>query len=639
MNISGPLNVNNKNINHFKDNIVENYPISSSTMYSVTNNNPNNSSHGFNINHINYVNNTQKQSYNSKLNASNNMYNMTEKQNYMYKVPQNISRQYDEKGSLNNNRIHKIKENKRKMEPTISINNIPLITPINYNNNNNIPLNLQHDNNNAQFINNQQKPMYYNDRMYNGDNYKNIKYGYDKNLIPNDKKIQIVKDQNKEMIHVTNKHKNENLMIKTGREDILSENMSNIYYNKMSNEQQLYLKEMQNNKNILNLGRNSQDTSENNKMYDTHTKENMQNRIRDVKNVTEKTWPVMIEGTKPMVPNITKTVVTKPGISSDLVKYGQYEKTISEQNNHRVINKTENNEKCFIYEKNISVRGRNELKSDMRTKNSFNKTYVNSVSYTSAKANTGYRQFLKKMEANKTNDVKLKHSISIDLDENSLNLDEGLRTFDSPIVVDKNHMLKKWNGYNWEKLENGYNFFIKARYDNEGNIWLLNNSYEILKLIKNRFKKIGNLANEEIVDIDFDKKNILWAVNRKGELLKWNKIQWKKIKYTRFHRVICIAFDNKGNLWGVNSERVLAIWDVTKNCWNEKKIKGNIKIASIAFDSSGRMWVISITGALLACSCGKWVNFGFMSFDELISIGFKKDNKSNKQLVVCCKND
>ncbi|KAI4837983.1 thioredoxin-like associated protein 2 [Plasmodium brasilianum] len=208
--------------------------------------------------------------------------------------------------------------------------------------------------------------------------------------------------------------------------------------------------------------------------------------------------------------------------------------------------------------------------------------------------------------------------------EDSLNLNNGLKTFENIIVVDRNHVLKIWNGYEWEEMENYFNFFMKARYDNKGNIWCINNSYEILKLMKNRFKNFGNLANEEIIDIAFDRKNILWCINRKGELLKWNKTKWCKIKYRGFHKLSSLSFDNKGDLWAVNSKRALAIWNKNECNWNEIIIKDNLKISCIDFDAKGKIWVISNSGALLTYSCGNWINFGHVCLDKLISIGFKK---------------
>ncbi|CRG97359.1 thioredoxin-like associated protein 2, putative [Plasmodium gallinaceum] len=214
--------------------------------------------------------------------------------------------------------------------------------------------------------------------------------------------------------------------------------------------------------------------------------------------------------------------------------------------------------------------------------------------------------------------------ISLDFNDDSINLNKGLKTFENMIIIDKNNILRKWNGFEWEKIENNFNFFIKARYDNQGNIWCINNSFEVLKLIKNKFKNFGNLANEEIIDIGFDKKNTLWCINRKGELLKWSRTKWNKIKYKGFHKLTCVSFDNKGDLWGINSKRALAVWNKKDKCWNEKLIKDNLKISCIDFDTNDKIWVISNAGALLSYSCGNWMNFGLICLEELISISFKK---------------
>ncbi|CRG99206.1 thioredoxin-like associated protein 2, putative [Plasmodium relictum] len=214
--------------------------------------------------------------------------------------------------------------------------------------------------------------------------------------------------------------------------------------------------------------------------------------------------------------------------------------------------------------------------------------------------------------------------ISLDFNDDSINLNKGLKTFENMIIIDKSNVIRKWNGFEWEKIENNFNFFIKARYDNKGNIWCINNSYEVLKLMKNKFKNFGNLANEEIIDIGFDKKNILWCINRRGELLKWSRTKWNKIKYKGFHKLTCLSFDNKGDLWAVNSKRALAVWNKKDKCWNEKIIKDNLKISCIDFDTNGKIWVISNAGALLSYSCGNWMNFGFICLQKLISISFKK---------------
>ncbi|CAD2099220.1 hypothetical protein YYG_02948 [Plasmodium vinckei petteri] len=218
---------------------------------------------------------------------------------------------------------------------------------------------------------------------------------------------------------------------------------------------------------------------------------------------------------------------------------------------------------------------------------------------------------------------KLECIVSMNFKEDAFDLKNGLKAFKNIIIIDRNNVIKKWNGYEWIKLENDFHFFIKARYDNKGNIWLINNSYEILKLKDNKYKKYGNIANEEIVDIGFDKKNILWCINRKGDLLKWDKTQWKRIKYSGFHKLISLAFDIKGNLWGLNSKRILALWNTKNKCWDEKIINSELKISSMDFDKDGKIWAISNNGALLTYVSNQWINFGYVCLDELISISFK----------------
>ncbi|SCP03973.1 thioredoxin-like associated protein 2, putative [Plasmodium ovale] len=219
---------------------------------------------------------------------------------------------------------------------------------------------------------------------------------------------------------------------------------------------------------------------------------------------------------------------------------------------------------------------------------------------------------------------KVGRIVSMKFNDDLFNLKNGLNVFENIVIVDRNNILKKWNGYEWKKLEESFFFFTKARYDNKGNIWCINNLNQISKLVKKKFKLFHNLSSEEIVDISFDKNNILWCINRKGELLKWNNTQWKNIKYTGFHKLICLSFDTRGDLWAINSKRLLAFWSTEDSCWVEKKIKGDIKISSIDFDKNGRIWAISTSGALLTCSCDQWINFGFVCLEGLISLGFEK---------------
>ncbi|SOV77327.1 thioredoxin-like associated protein 2, putative [Plasmodium sp. gorilla clade G3] len=234
------------------------------------------------------------------------------------------------------------------------------------------------------------------------------------------------------------------------------------------------------------------------------------------------------------------------------------------------------------------------------------------------------------IKKNKTKIVQNKYKnslpsyICLQFNDNSLNLNNGLKIFNDMITVDKNQKMKKWNGYEWDKMEKDFHFLIKARYDNKGNIWCINKSYEILKIMRNKLKNFGHLGKEEIIDIGFDKKNILWCINRKGQLLKWVKTKWNNIQYKGFHKIICFSFDKKGELWAINLKNELAIWNKKNKCWDEKYIKDNLKISCIDFDGDGKLWVVSNSGALLTYSNDQWINFGLVCLDELICISFKK---------------
>ncbi|GAB65554.1 hypothetical protein PCYB_062860 [Plasmodium cynomolgi strain B] len=201
---------------------------------------------------------------------------------------------------------------------------------------------------------------------------------------------------------------------------------------------------------------------------------------------------------------------------------------------------------------------------------------------------------------------------------------KGLRIFEHMIIVDKNSVLRLWNGFEWKRVESYFQFVTTARYDHKGHLWCVNNSYELLKRMKKSFKNFRHLGNEEIVDISFDKKNVLWCVNRKGELLKWNRTQWTKVRFSGFHKLISVAFDSRGDLWAINTKRALAIWSEKDRCWNEKVVKDDLKICAIDFDNEGHIWVVSTAGALLTYSQGHWVNFGYVCLDRLISVGFRK---------------
>ncbi|CAI7719298.1 thioredoxin-like associated protein 2, putative [Plasmodium vivax] len=219
---------------------------------------------------------------------------------------------------------------------------------------------------------------------------------------------------------------------------------------------------------------------------------------------------------------------------------------------------------------------------------------------------------------------QLPNNISINLKRDMFDVTKGLRLFEHMIVVDKNSVLRLWNGFEWKRVENYFQFVTTARYDHKGHLWCVNSSYELLKRMKRKFKNFGHLANEEIVDISFDKKNVLWCVNRKGELLKWSRTKWTNVPFFGFHKLISVAFDSRGDLWAVNTKRALAMWCEKDRCWNEKVVKDDLKICAIDFDNDGHIWVVSTAGALLTYSQGHWVNFGYVCLDRLLSVGFRK---------------
>ncbi|KJP86569.1 hypothetical protein AK88_03765 [Plasmodium fragile] len=219
---------------------------------------------------------------------------------------------------------------------------------------------------------------------------------------------------------------------------------------------------------------------------------------------------------------------------------------------------------------------------------------------------------------------QLPHNLSINFKRDMFDMTKGLRLFEHMIIVDKNSVLRLWNGFEWKRVESYFQFLTRARYDHKGHLWCVNTSYELLKRMKKSFKNFGHLGNEEIVDISFDKRNVLCCVNRKGELLKWNRTKWTKVRFSGFHKLISVAFDSRGDLWAINTKRALAIWCEKDGCWNEKVVKDDLKICAMDFDNDGHIWVVSTAGALLTYSHGHWVNFGYVCLDRLISVGFRK---------------
>lgn len=212
----------------------------------------------------------------------------------------------------------------------------------------------------------------------------------------------------------------------------------------------------------------------------------------------------------------------------------------------------------------------------------------------------------------------------LDVDGDMITTDEGLTVFQGFISIDRRHMIRKWNGFDWDIVDNYCNFFIKAKYDNQGNVWCINDNYKISKLLTTKVKNYSVLSNEKVVDVAFDKKNNLWCVNKKGDLLKWNKTEWKKIEYTGFHKLKAITFDTNGDLWGLNYKSLLGVWNIKEKRWDKINSTGNFTILTMDFDKNGMLWVISKSGALLSYSSKQWMNHGFVCLDELISISFQK---------------
>lgn len=214
--------------------------------------------------------------------------------------------------------------------------------------------------------------------------------------------------------------------------------------------------------------------------------------------------------------------------------------------------------------------------------------------------------------------------VLLDVDGDMITTETGLTMFQGFISIDKRNMIRQWNGFDWDIVDNYYNFFIKAKYDNQGNIWCINDNYKISKLLKTKVKHYNMLSHEEVIDFAFDKKNVLWCVNRKGQLLKWNNTEWIKIHSTGFHKLKAITFDTNGDLWGLNYMGFLGVWNIKEKRWDKINAQDNLKILTMDFDKNGMLWVISTNGALLSYSSEQWMNHGFVCLDELISISFKK---------------
>lgn len=200
----------------------------------------------------------------------------------------------------------------------------------------------------------------------------------------------------------------------------------------------------------------------------------------------------------------------------------------------------------------------------------------------------------------------------------------GLKIFEKFIIIDKYDGLKRWNGFEWERILDDRVFFRRIKYDNLGSLWCITDSYDVLKITNGKIKKLGLLGNEEISDLGFDKKNVLWSINKNGKLLKWNKMGWRKISYSGFLKLTNMAFDLQGNLWAINSKGVLGVWNSKSNCWDETILKDNIKISFMEFDEIGMLWVVAKDGSLHSYSSGKWINHGFLHTYHLVSFAIRR---------------
>lgn len=200
----------------------------------------------------------------------------------------------------------------------------------------------------------------------------------------------------------------------------------------------------------------------------------------------------------------------------------------------------------------------------------------------------------------------------------------GLKIFEKFIIIDKYDGLKRWNGFEWERIMDDRVFFRRIKYDNLGSLWCITDSYEILKITNGKIKKLGLLGNEEVIDIGFDKDNVLWCINRNGKLLKWNKMGWRNISYSGFLKLTNMAFDLQGKLWAINSKGVLGFWDPKSKCWDETALKDNMKISFMEFDEIGMIWAVAKDGSLHSYSSGKWINHGFLHTYHLASFAIRR---------------
>ncbi|SCM00754.1 thioredoxin-like associated protein 2, putative [Plasmodium chabaudi chabaudi] len=500
-------------------------------------------------------------------------------------IPKN---KIDERNEMTNPRIHRnyINDNNNgNINNRSNQNSVAL--PANYSSYNRLPMNSYYANgtdNNTQ--NNEIKLTYAKIDSLNKN--EKIKSMTIPNTMEADNPNYVEKVQKTKNVYIQDPQKNNNFEIKMKRDEKIS-NSNKQYLIKKEKEETMLLDDINHSRNVIFA--KSPKNNINSPTYDildTNKKLRIQNQFGNERKTTAKNE--IEDNRKGDLYN-----KVKGGIEN---RKGEY---LYKENNDM-----EDTKKLNIKEvkKDNNMSLKNDEKKNERKMNILNNKKVNGKNIDS-------------------DNKKLECIVTMNFKEDAFDLKNGLKAFKNIIIIDRNNVIKKWNGYEWMKLENDFHFFIKARYDNKGNIWLINNSYEILKLKDNKYKKYGNIANEEIVDIGFDKKNILWCINRKGDLLKWDKTQWKRIKYSGFHKLISLAFDIKGNLWGLNSKRILALWNTKNKCWDEKIINSELKISSMDFDKDGKIWAISNNGALLTYVSNQWINFGYVCLDELISISFR----------------
>ncbi|ETB58844.1 hypothetical protein YYC_03612 [Plasmodium yoelii 17X] len=587
-----------------------NYEYANPMVFNINNKNIENISHGSSpsvrpvpINYQGYTSqNTSLVSFNNQNNINSN-----DNSNFYiqrYKNPENAksslkysTTQYmaknkiDERNEMINIRKHRnyINDNNNNGNINNRMNQNSIVLPANYSSYNRLPISPYYANGSEHTIQNNEMKLTY-DKNNSSNKHEKIKSMIIPNTMEADNPNYEEKRQKMKNVYIQDPQKNNNFVIKMKRDEQIS-NSNKQHYIKKEKEETLLLDDINHSRNVIFAKSPKNNTnSPINDILDTNKKIRLQNQFGKER---------------------------KLAVQNEIEDKGKKERDLY----NKVKGGIESRKGEYLYKENNDVKDKKKVNIKEVKKDN------NTSLKTDANKNERKTNILKNKKINGNSIDKDKKKLeciaSMNFKEDAFDLKNGLKAFKNIIIVDRNNMIKKWNGYEWTKLENDFHFFIKARYDNKGNIWLINNSYEILKLKDNKYKKYGNIANQEIVDIGFDKKNILWCINRKGELLKWDKTQWKRIKYSGFHKLISLAFDIKGNLWGLNSKRILALWNTKNKCWDEKIVNSELKISSMDFDKDGKIWVISNNGALLTYVSDQWINFGYVCLDELISISFR----------------